>query len=558
MAGVLSDLHAADVRYHVDCRASFMCSRSIQAASHQWYDVDQSVDSAFNSLVIYLANNKDTIYSSIDLYAKYVQEGGNVLTRRQLIKDIIDSFGGEMIALSSPGFSTILVFKSTASKTFHMMPDDTDDMPEMIEKVSSKIKYEIENIEIDRQNYCSCVDKDICLNFQSHTLKNLLLKISEKLNQSLPALLIGNIVTSVVKNLATPLQIALAVQLRHSKALVKAFHDFGVTCSYDELLRFTKSVALNVNNKIDLVGLNEGETNLIQAIGDNFDQQIFSQNGKLQTHSMALLIAHSDSHRNEKNKELVPRLSKSEMTKEIPYSIDVGQYTGQKKPLPPINALRVKVPTLATLVETTIIVNRAKEIDLKFLKDVQFGCLEYNGYNTKKAREDGVSLQPKTNATYLPLIDMPPAEYDTILTSMLQVKRLSEASGQPFTVFTLDQQHYRYAVEIQWSLPDVFPPSAFLLRLGGMHMLMSFIGAVGNLMAETGLVDIMSPTFAGVHKMLLGKKFPMCMRALRMVVEVLLTPVLDDPEVHCHDMFMANLEARSMKSRTCKLDRLSN
>ena len=48
---------------------------------------------------------------------------------------------------------------------------------------------------------------------------------------------------------------------------------------------------------------------------------------------------------------------------------------------------------------------------------------EYNGYNTKKAREEGVSMQVKTNASYLPLIDMPPAEYDTILTSMLQVKR---------------------------------------------------------------------------------------------------------------------------------------
>ena len=51
-------------------------------------------------------------------------------------------------------------------------------------------------------------------------------------------------------------------------------------------------------------------------------------------------------------------------------------------------------------------------------------------------------------------------------------------------------------------------------------MLMSFIEAVGNLMAETGLSDIMSSAFAGVQKMLTGKKFPMCMRALRMVVEV--------------------------------------
>ncbi len=70
----------------------------------------------------------------------------------------------------------------------------------------------------------------------------------------------------------------------------------------------------------------------------------------------------------------------------------------------------------------------------------------------KKAREEGVSLQQKTKAIYLPLIDMPPAEYDTVLTSMLQVKRLSELAGQPFTVLTFDQQLYRYAVEIQWAI----------------------------------------------------------------------------------------------------------
>ena len=142
---------------------------------------------------------------------------------------------------------------------------------------------------------------------------------------------------------------------------------------------------------------------------------------------------------------------------------------------------------------------------------------------------------------------MPPAEYDTVLTSMLQVKGLSEAAGQPFTLLTFDQQLYRYAVEIQWVLPEVFPPSSFVLRLGGMHMLMSFVGAVGNLMAAnwTG----MSFAFAGVDKMLIG----MCMRALRMVAEVILDPVINDPSVQSYDNFIANLEARAQKSRTCRL-----
>ena len=84
---------------------------------------------------------------------------------------------------------------------------------------------------------------------------------------------------------------------------------------------------------------------------------------------------------------------------------------------------------------------------------------------------------------------------------MLQVKRLSEAAGQQFIVFTLDQQRYRYAVEIQWALPSLFLSSTFLVQLGGMHLLMSFISAIGNLMAETTLTDIWSSAFGRVHKM---------------------------------------------------------
>ena len=43
-------------------------------------------------------------------------------------------------------------------------------------------------------------------------------------------------------------------------------------------------------------------------------------------------------------------------------------------------------------------------------------------------------------------------------------------------------------------------------RLGGMHSLMSFIGSIGALMADTGLSDIMSSVFGGVSKM--EKSFP--------------------------------------------------
>lgn len=261
-----------------------------------------------------------------------------------------------------------------------------------------------------------------------------------------------------------------------------------------------------------------------------------------------------DSNRNQGDmEELIPRLPKSEMLQKIPYNIEIARYTGPKKLTPPKNSIKVKVPTLATLAQTAILLNRARERDLAFFKNVYNGDPEHSGYNTKRTREEGLSLQPKTRAIYLPLIDMPPAEYETIPTSMLQIKRLTEATGQLFALLTLDQQLYRYAVEIQWALPEVFPASSFILRLGGMHMLMSFIGAVRNLMTETGLADIMSAAFAGVHQMLIGKKFPMCMRALRMVVEVILEPTINDHSLLCYDTFLSDLEIWAECSKTCRL-----
>ena len=49
---------------------------------------------------------------------------------------------------------------SSASNALHIMPDDTDDqMNEAIEKVAKQIKTEINNIEADRKNYSSHIER---------------------------------------------------------------------------------------------------------------------------------------------------------------------------------------------------------------------------------------------------------------------------------------------------------------------------------------------------------------------------------------------------------------
>ena len=139
----------------------------------------------------------------------------------------------------------------------------------------------------------------------------------------------------------------------------------------------------------------------------------------------------------------------------------------------------------------------------------------------------------------------------TMLTTMMEAKRLTTNAGQDFVVFTVDQQLYKVAVQLSWADKSIH--DSFVLRLGGMHTLMNFVGCVGTLMANTGLEEIMASAFGGVSHMLSGKKFPQNVRALRIVAEEVLKSTLQDPTVRLKGDLMEILEASAVKSKTCKL-----
>jgi hypothetical protein len=70
---------------------------------------------------------------------------------------------------------------------------------------------------------------------------------------------------------------------------------------------------------------------------------------------------------------------------------------------------------LKLLAHQTLAKARASETDMSFIQDVhrKDNCPEYNGYNTAISRNQGHTLQPKTRAVYLPLIDMKSSDPDT-------------------------------------------------------------------------------------------------------------------------------------------------
>ena len=132
------------------------------------------------------------------------------------------------------------------------------------------------------------------------------------------------------------------------------------------------------------------------------------------------------------------------------------------------------------------------------------------------------------------------------MTSLKQAQEITSRCGQEFVVFTGDLQLYKVAVNILWAYPDQF--GNVIMRLGGMHTLMSFVGSI-----DSGLYELLESTFAGVQKMMTGKKFPQNVRALRLVAEELLRPILSSNEVNNFDELEQLLDEIGSRSKTSRL-----
>ena len=89
-----------------------------------------------------------------------------------------------------------------------------------------------------------------------------------------------------------------------------------------------------------------------------------------------------------------------------------------------------------------------------------------------------------------------------------------------------------------------------ILRLGNVQVLMSCVGSVGTLMANSGLEDLLESTFARVSKLLNRKKYPQNVRALRIVTEELFRKVFTENNFQTSDDLKMYLNNTASVRRT--------
>ena len=403
-----------------------------------------------------MSNERSRIWNTIDVFDEYLSHGGDLLSRKILLAKVVEHFGPDLLVLSGSGVASLLVFRSRRSSILRLVAKNEDDDAEMeLGKVAARIVSESKKLERERNIYQRRVCKDEALGVVSPTVLLLLSKISDKLNHTMPVALIGSIITNIVTNQSTTLQIALAVVINR-KSLIKQLYNFRVTCSYVEVLHFKSSATVAAVKDTNIRGMDNSSNGLVQVVSDNFDATISSQNGLRSTHSLAMLLAFPQTKNPAAITSGIGRLTVNEMKQPVAEDVPIERYSGPKKPQMPTKEATLTVLPLMILAHQVVLLSRAQFLDFKFLKHVvsDTDTPEFGGFNTKLAREQGQSAQPATRAIYTPLIDMNPADPDTMMTAMVEAQKLTQQCGQQVIVFTNDQQLYKVAVNVMWVYPE--------------------------------------------------------------------------------------------------------
>ena len=532
----VSDLPAAECKYHVRCYNSFM-----KVPKYADLPTGSADESALKELIEYMNRDRSRMWNSVELHSLYSDLGGKH-HRRDMFSKLTDCMSKDIIVVRVDGCASIVGFRETVAKSLKVVTiDDIDERS--IASVVRQIKHEARVVKYNSANY------DLSEFTQENTIKatspSLLQLVSELVSDgkvSKKSLSLSQSIQSHVTGTRNQTTLGLAVKLLHqhgSSQLLKLLHEHGFTTSYDEALRFRKSAARLLGDNAQLLHQFMGlcrTAGIIFAWFDNFDLQVFTPNGRRSTHVLShefqqphpAGILEYGRAKPGTSSLIIPRLSKkaaqSKTSSTSSGSLPLQHYTGPTKVNPPAMETTFGISYQETC-DRHLRLATAQEKDMKWLNtlNTQENAIEWGGFSNQEARNTHAQ-KPASTYMFGPLIDAKAAHPDTVLTSLEYLKKSLADMGMSYAHICIDLQLYMVACQIKWN--DVNHFKNIILRPGIMHTVQSFCGCIGKLMHGSGIEALITSAFGGLTGIMSGKSWVRAMRAFRMVSTALLSKFL--------------------------------
>jgi hypothetical protein len=562
LAGV-SDLIAAEAKYHLPCLSSF--KRSTSKVKEDFH-TSQDLPLIWLSSEIMYAAQKGHVLRLSDVWDRYVnlsEEANTVIpksfvSRRTTFREKLQSRVGDTILFVQPDGGpsqreTLLVPSKYTGNAVSGLTDEADEqltMPRFepeediflsLVHVALKLRGDLLDkpghvgFEVSVGNALSCVPESVymflkllyggpCqLEIEPCDAKEDDTKLEQQVLSSAQDMVYG--VSGGSK--LTPKHIGLGSTLHQttrSKELVEMFHKAGHTLSYHQVLQLDTTLAKSTIKSMNpntgaVIPPNLVPDRFLFYTADNIDILDETLDGKETFHATQLAAWQRGPSADVKWDSMV--LSKDRRL-HVPEVMD----TLNAATMPAVRA----EPSFSGQVEKTWYHQPSKDTDCAARAqsvDLAFNFMRLNSTTETSWTVFNESLTqndpPQTTVGYMPIIQAPAHEFDTLKTVVERCLEVSSHLGQEYTVLSVDQALYCKLMELKWCNPEY--KKRLIPRLGGLHISMNFLKVIGEHMRGSGLAEAwVEAGLMGqntIEAALAGKKFNKAMRARKMTCQAL-------------------------------------
>ena len=551
----VQDLFAADAVYHKQCRINFRIKRQMPGKyipdeythpikqAKRGRNKDSVKSAAFQQVAEYLESHDDeqtTVNNLIDKMTEYLPPDETAYGFTYMKSCLQNHFGDTIVITEVNGKPNVVTFRHKASSIindFYSRPKDNDsDVEKMriIEAACKLIKSDIKSVAQNSDNYPEATEMsslDNVIAFLPTSLKLMLEKLFSGKDTRKKVGSIGQAIMQAVRPraLMAPLQLGLAIQLHHhfgSRFLIDILYELGFGSSYSEVQRFECSAAVTRGTAIgDLTA-----DDFVQYMADNVDHNSGTIDGHNTFHGMGMIATVTPAR---KLSTSVPRAKVSFEEIQAAGRVNIVEAPTPRPCIGPQLIFKEVVPSIDYA---------TPEIDaMEALYDMSlcFANKRPSWSGTMQMVHEGPHPGPST-VLFLPMINLDPTNVDCIY-STLQFISEHAARYDVTPVITFDQPLWWKALHIILSLPAESPLRGIILRLGGFHTLMSYLGSIGCIMEDSGIRHVLQLGYAQstVDHMLSGKAYARAVRGHLLVAatlhKMLISRALDLPLASSND-----------------------
>ena len=345
------------------------------------------------------------------------------------------------------------------------------------------------------------------------------------------------------KSFLSPLQISLAVMLNRkfaSKRIIDIFYNLGVCCSYDETNLYEECLLLQPRPELK-------SGCFAQFIFDNADFNTNTIDGNNTFHSMGgiKVITPYSCYMEKKNiyREKVKSWANNiDNFENIPFCIYESVHENR-------------------FGYNKILAEEMEQADSNLNISNSDFCWLYGNYKIPQILPGWNGFMEKLTCKMpyqmsrvipLPFINSAPSDRNTIFSALKYAFEEAKKMNLHTCFVTFDQPLYQKAVEMVKSFDNRNDMSRIIVRLGGFHLLMSFLGSVGYIMSGSGIKEVLGVSYAkcSVDKMLTGHAYARAMRGHTLVYLSLCKKILEEidfseEEVTCLDTLLCSFPENS-------------